>query len=510
MREGKRKGYEQREADKHFRREQERREMTRKERRKADRRDRKKAGVKRVRNKEFARVTYIFVALFLGMMGYIVHFQIVKSQELVNSPYNARKDSFAEQVIRGDILDRNGMVLARTVVAEDGTEVREYPYGSLFAHVIGYSEHGTSGLESVANFELLTSNAFFLEKLKNEFQDQKNHGDSVVTTLDLNLQQAASDALGSLKGAVVVIEPGTGKILAMVSKPDFDPNLVDSNWDSLNSNENSVLLNRATQGQYAPGSTFKVVTTLEYMRENLEEYPLYGYNCSGAIEKDGTTISCFGGHVHGQVSLADSLAYSCNASFCNIGLTLDVLGFRNTAKELLFDSKLPSVLPYSGSKFMLDDTDGSAAKMMTAMGQGQTQVSPYHMALITCAIANGGVLMKPYLIDSVMNYTGQEVDKNLPKEYKTLMAADEAAELKKFMSGVVDYGTASVLSGQSYTAAGKTGTAEYSSDKEKDHSWFIGMTNVDNPELVISVIIESADGAAKAVNVAKQVLDSYY
>ncbi len=192
------------------------------------------------------------------MMGYIVHFQIVKSQELVNSPYNARKDSFAEQVIRGDILDRNGMVLARTVVAEDGTEVREYPYGSLFAHVIGYSEHGTSGLESVANFELLTSNAFFLEKLKNEFQDQKNHGDSVVTTLDLNLQQAASDALGSLKGAVVVIEPGTGKILAMVSKPDFDPNLVDSNWDSLNSNENSVLLNRATQGQYAPGSNIRI------------------------------------------------------------------------------------------------------------------------------------------------------------------------------------------------------------------------------------------------------------
>ena len=118
--------------------------------------------------------------------------------------------------------------------------------------------------------------------------------------------------------------------------------------------------------------------------------------------------------------------------------------------------------------------------------------------------------MKPYLIDSVTNYTGQEVDKNLPKEYKTLMATDEAAELKRFMSGVVDYGTASVLSGQSYTAAGKTGTAEYSSDKEKDHSWFIGMTNVDNPELVISVIIESADGAAKAVNVAKQVLDSYY
>ena len=100
--------------------------------------------------------------------------------------------------------------------------------------------------------------------------------------------------------------------------------------------------------------------------------------------------------------------------------------------------------------------------------------------------------------------------KTLPEEYKTLMAIEEAAELKNYMAGVVSYGTASVLSGQSYTAAGKTGTAEYSSDKEKDHSWFIGMTNVDNPELAISVIIESADGAAKAVNVAKQVFDAYY
>lgn len=510
MREEKRNGYEQKETDRRLRRERELREMSRKERREAKQRDKKRARAKRVRNKEFARVTYIFVALFLGMMGYIVHFQVVKSKELINSPYNARKDSFAEQIIRGDILDRNGVVLARTTVAEDGTETREYPYGSLFAHVVGYSDHGKAGLESVANFDLLTSNAFFLIKMRNEFQDQKHRGDSVVTTLDLKLQQAASDALGYLKGAVVVIEPSTGKILAMVSKPDFDPNLVESNWEALNSDENSVLLNRATQGQYAPGSTFKVITALEYMREDLAGYPLYSYNCGGAIEQDGTTIHCFGGKVHGQVSFADSLAYSCNTSFCNIGLMLDVGHFQTTAKELLFDSKLPSVLPYSDSKFMLDVTDGSAAKMMTAMGQGQTQVSPYHMALITCAIANGGVLMKPYLIDSVTNVSGQEVKKTLPEEYKTLMAIEEAAELKNYMAGVVSYGTASVLSGQSYTAAGKTGTAEYSSDKEKDHSWFIGMTNVENPELVISVIIESADGAAKAVNVAKQVLDSYY
>ena len=118
--------------------------------------------------------------------------------------------------------------------------------------------------------------------------------------------------------------------------------------------------------------------------------------------------------------------------------------------------------------------------------------------------------MKPYLVDCVTNYAGQEVTKNTPEEYKTLMTQEEASQLKQYMKSVVDYGTASVLSGQSYTAAGKTGTAEYSSDKEKDHSWFIGMSNVDNPELVISVIIEASDGSAKAVNVAKQVFDAYY
>ena len=453
-------------------------------------------------------MTYIFVALFLVMMGYIAYFQVVRSEEIIRSPYNARLDAYADRVTRGNIVDKSGNVLAKSVMV-DGEEAREYPYGHMFAHGIGYSDQGKSGLESVENYDLLTSHAFFLEKLVNEFQDKKNMGDTVVTTLDLNLQQAAYNAMGSYKGAVVVIEPATGKILAMVSKPDFDPNTVAANWEALNSDENSVLLNRATQGQYAPGSTFKVVTALEYMRENVG-YASYSYNCTGAIEQDGVTIHCYGGNVHGPVNFQDSLAYSCNASFSNIGLSLDTKKFQETTKGLLFGSKLPSVLPYSKSSFSLESESSSADKMMTAMGQGKTQVSPYHMALITAAIANGGTLMKPYLVDTVTNYSGQEVEKNMPEEYGTLMTAEEAAQLKQLMKGVVDYGTASVLSGQGYTAAGKTGTAEYSSDKEKDHSWFIGMTNVDNPELVISVIIESSDGSAKAVNIAKQVFDAYY
>ena len=206
-------------------------------------------------NKEFARVTYFFVILFLALMGYLVYFNVVRAKTVVNNPHNERQDNFAEQVVRGAITDRNGNVLAETQWAEDGSEYRVYPYGDIFAHVVGYSnpELGKTGLESVENFHLLTSNAFFLEKLKNEFQDQKDMGDTVVTTLDANLQQAAYNAMGANKGAVVVMEASTGKILAMLSTPSYDPNQIAANWDYLNADgENSPLLNRATQGAYAP------------------------------------------------------------------------------------------------------------------------------------------------------------------------------------------------------------------------------------------------------------------
>ena len=444
-------------------------------------------------------------------MGYIGYFTAMTSQEIIKSPYNPRLDSMADRVIRGKILDRNGSVLAETDNAEDGSEYRYYPYRDIFAHVVGYSVQGKSGLESTANFELLTSNAFILEKLRREFQDQKNIGDNVVTTLDVDLQTTAYNALGDNKGAVIVMEPSTGKILAMVSKPSYDPNSVIENWDWLNSDPDSILLNRASQGMYAPGSTFKIVTTLEYMREHPEDYGTYGYECTGEISYGDTTIPCAGHSVHGVEDLAGSFANSCNASFCNIGMNLNIVKYRNTAKDLLIGSKLPGDFAVGKSSFRLDPNDSIADKMMTAMGQGETQVSPYQMALITAAIANGGYLMKPYLIDSVTNYKGTIVSETTPEEYTELMTLAEASQLKAYMAEVVNYGTASVLSGQAYSAAGKTGTAEYSMESsDQTHSWFVGFTNIDNPELVISVIVEESNGGRRAVDVAKEVFDSYY
>ena len=216
-------------------------------------------------DKSILFVTYIMVGLFVGLMGYFGYFLQVQSETVINNSYNARLDSFSDRIIRGEILSNDGKVLAKTNVAEDGTEVREYPYGSLFAHVVGYSDQGKTGLESLANFYLLSSHMNLVEQAVNELSDVKNLGDQVVTTLDVGLQQAASDALGDRRGAVVVMEPDTGKILAMVSKPGFDPNQLSSQWESLISGDNTEaqLLNRAAQGVYPPGSTFKIVTLLE-------------------------------------------------------------------------------------------------------------------------------------------------------------------------------------------------------------------------------------------------------
>lgn len=448
-------------------------------------------------------------------MAYVVYFTVARARTFVNSPYNQRQDAYAREIVRGTITDRDGNVLAKTNTGEDGTETREYPYGSLFSHIVGYSDsqYGKTGLESIENFELLTSNAFFVEKIQNEFNGKKNQGDTVITTLDADLQQAASDALGDYKGAVIIMEADTGKILALVSKPDFDPNTISSEWEALNSDEeNSPLLNRATNGSYAPGSVFKIVTALAYMRQD-PGYADYTYDCTGSITVGDTTISCAGGEVHGHEDLRSSFANSCNSSFINIGLQLDISQYRDTAEDLLFNSDLPGVLGYSKGSFVLDEDSTESEIMMTAMGQGQTMVSPYQMALITQAVANGGTLMEPYLVDSVTNYTGGEVRRNVPKSSGRIMTADEAQVLKDYMCAVVNEGTGSVLSGRSYTAAGKTGTAQYStSESERSHSWFTGFSNVDNPELVITVVTEGSDGSSggRAVSIAGEILDSYY
>ena len=443
------------------------------------------------------------------MIGYLIYFDGFKSDDFINSPYNTRQDSFSDRVVRGRILSSDGQVLAQTNVSEDGTETRNYPYSNMFSHVVGFDSNGKSGLESEANFTLLTSHSFFLTQMKNQFLNEKNTGDTVISTLNANLQSVAYNALGDRRGAVVVIEPSTGRRLVEVSKPDFDPNTIADNWEYLVNDENdSSLLNRATNGAYPPGSTFKIVTALDYFRSK-GTFEGYSYLCQGSITVGDHTIQCYHGHVHGQEDFYSAFANSCNCAFADIGIGLGGSSIRNTAEDLLFNKALP-LNSYRKSSFTLDGKSGTSTVMQTAIGQGETLVSPMHMALITAAVANNGVLMKPYLIDRIENDSGDLVKRTQSSAYKRLMSSNEANLLGKMMRQVVTSGTASALSGKPYTVAGKTGSAEFN-EQGDSHSWFVGYTNVDDPELVIAVIVENGGaGSEAAVPIAGQVFDAYY
>lgn len=464
------------------------------------------------RNKQILTVTYLFVALFLGMMGYTCYYAITNQQELINNSYNSRQELLVAQNTRGTIYASGRQVLAKTQTDENGKETRTYPYANMFAHVVGYASNGRYGIEASSNYYLINSNAKLSDKVASEVSGEKYPGDNVVTTLDVDLQEIAYQSLGVYKGAIIVSEPSTGKILAMVSKPDFDPNEIDAIWnDLLSDKESSVLLNRVTQGLYPPGSTFKIVTALEYIRENPDSYGQYRYQCNGRFTYGEDTINCYHGTVHGSEDFAKSFAKSCNASFANIGMQLDRIQFADTLNTLLFNEELSVGFAYNKSKLIINESTPDSDVMQAAIGQGTTQITPLHLNMITNAVANEGMLMKPYLVDHVENYEGAVIKQFNPNTYKRLMSAEEAKALTELMHEVVESGTGTKLSGLTYTAAGKTGSAEYNSVKTDSHAWFTGFAPVENPEVCVTIIIEGAgSGGDYAVPIAKRIFDAYF
>lgn len=478
----------------------------------------KKAGKKETQdqkvNRNILRMTYLTVLLFMGMIAYFGYFLQVESEQVINNSYNSRLDSFSDRIVRGQILSNDGTILAQTLTAEDGTETRSYPYGPLFSHVVGYSSKtkGKTGIEALGNFYMLTSHVNLMEQTVNEFSDKKNLGDHLYTTLDLGLQQVAYDALGDRRGAVIVMKPDTGEILAMVSKPDYDPNSLEADWESLVSEENkqAQLLNRATQGLYPPGSTFKIVTLLEYMRENPTTYQAFTFDCDGHYEIGEYDIQCYHENAHGHQDLALGFANSCNGIFAALGQELNLNGLRQTAQSLLFDKELPLSVPYKKSRYTMTSEADLWEVLQTSIGQGNTQITPIHNAMIMSAIANGGTLMTPYLMDHVENVGGDTIKTFTPETYSTLMTAQEAAVLTEFLTGVVTTGTGSAVRTDAYTVAGKTGSAEFETGKES-HAWFTGFAPAEDPQLVVSVLVEEGGSGGKAAApIARSIFDAYF
>ncbi len=460
-------------------------------------------------NRPVLGITYICSVLMIGLMIYIMHFMVADKDEVIANAANTRLDSYASDVIRGDIVTSD-----KKIIATNDGDTRYYPYDDLFAHVGGYSKYTKAGIELVGNYYLLESHANIVERAFHTLREEKNEGDTVVSTLNYELQKTAYDALGGADGAVVVMEPDTGKILAMVSKPDFNPNDIDAVWEEANSenSKSSVLLNRATQGLYPPGSTFKILTTLAFMRQNPKNFEEYYYNCSSEEQIfNNVTIHCFGRKIHGEEDLSDALANSCNQAYADIGTGLNVNKWRDMLESLLFNKSLPYTDASATSRFYLDGRSDKGYIPQTAFGQGDTLITPLHNAMITAAIANGGLMMKPYLIDSIENYKGTRIKKFSPSSYDTLLTSDEVDILTGYMRKVVTNGTAAdYFAGAAYDAAGKTGTAEYDNGNH-DYSWFVGFSNVEKPDVVVSIIIEESDvNGIKASAVARKIFDAYY
>ena len=475
---------------------------------------------RRIRNKqnaynflEIRMVSVVFCGLLLFMLFYLSKFTATSEEDMINNSYNSRQQILLSRNFRGSIYASGGEVLAETVLDKEENERRSYPYKELFSHIVGFSSQGKMGVESLANYYLINTNIAMNAKIRNDMEDKKNPGDNVYTTLNVDLQKTADRELSLYKGAVIVTEVKTGKILAMVSHPDFDPNEIPEIWEDLVASKNSsVLVNRATQGLYPPGSTFKILTALEYYRENKDTYQKYRFNCAGSFRQGDSVIHCNRNAHHGEVDFVKSFAKSCNSSFANMGSKLDRGDFSLTLQNMLFGRDLPITLAHGKSSFYLPENDDPAWEMMqTSIGQGKTQITPIHLNMITCAIANGGILMNPYLIEQVKSEDGHVVKTFSPSEYGRLLAKDEAELLKTMMKAVVDSGTAPVLRGLDYTAAGKTGSAEFSSNTEDSHAWFTGFAPAEDPEICVTVIVESAGtGGDYAVPIAKGIFDIYF
>lgn len=453
-----------------------------------------------------------FSALFIFMSIYLLCFVVNKEQDMVNNSYNSRQEILLSQNYRGNIYSRDGEILAKTEINFEQTESRVYPFKNLFSHIVGYSSNGRLGVEALANYYLINTNTSIHNKVANDIAGIKNPGDNVYTTLDVQIQKTADDQLSVYKGAIIVTEVKTGKILALVSHPDFDPNEIEQIWDTLlEDDKSSVLLNRATQGLYPPGSTFKIISSLEYIKENPDDYDKYQYHCNGSYRKGETIIHCYHGANHGSVSLDGSFARSCNSSYANIGTLLNYESFQETLDKLLFNKPLPLTLNYSRSSIDDFKTMSDHDILQVSIGQGTTQITPIHLNMITSAIANEGVLMIPYVVDHIENDAGNIVKAFKPDEYGRIMTTHQSEVLRNLMTSVVENGTARKLSGQNYTAAGKTGSAEYGTTKGESHAWFTGFAPADEPEVAITIIVEGAgSGGDYAVPIARRLFDAYF
>ena len=436
------------------------------------------------------RVFWLLALCFFLLLGYLGKLVFVDREEISGNSYNSRLRYVDETIKRGDILDREGEVIATSTRQEDGIYKREYPRGRMAAHITGYSSVGKTGVEAAENFELMKLHNELFQRVSSVVRKTELQGNSVALTMDMDIQTTAGNLLGSAKGAIVVMEPSTGRILALQAYPDFDPNTVEAQWDTLKEDADSPLVNRATQGLYPPGSTFKTVTALAGM-EYLSDWQSFQVECTGERVFQDKVIHCYNNKVHGMVDMKSALAYSCNCYFAALADEIGAGKLAKTMRQVGMDADSRFELETSRNSIYLAKGATESELVETAIGQGRTGVTPLYMAMLASAFANDGMMMKPYIVDHVVYPDGTETKNTVPEKLTEICTAEEAAAIRDMMIGVVSGGTGTAAAINGVTVAGKTGTAENATGY--DHSWFIGFAPAENPKVAVAVVIENAN-----------------
>lgn len=472
-------------------------------------------------NNKITHMLIILGTMFMALIVYLTVIDLYYRDEYTQSNLNQRNAARETNIIRGSVYDRNGIVLAETAADDEDKENSEtpkrvYPYKNLYSHVIGYSSatYGKSLLETACNDELLGNKGLIsVANIKNKISGKKSRGNDITLTIDHELQKKADELMSKYNGSLVAINPQTGEILAMVSKPDFNPDedALAENWQNLTDDNNSPFLTRATMGLYPPGSTFKVITTSAMYENNMEKDMVN--DSKGYISFGDKDIFNSGKVRYGNTDLTAGFKKSSNVFFATESSKMTDEMLLETAENFLFNKKLNFNFPYSKSRFNTSKmTD--AERAITGIGQGKTLVTPLHLALISATIANDGVMMRPYIVSEISS-SGYTLEYTKASEMKTCTDKETAKKIKDLMRETVKSGTATSAALPGIEVCGKTGTAENEKtieDETKTHAVFIGFAPYDNPQIAVSVVLEYAgsSGGTIAAPISRELMRKFF